>query len=206
MRRGQVRQRMIVLTESPSQASVRGGSTQLQMQVESRTGARRQPRMENAGTYEEWKAAALAHDERTGAARWRQADESRRYDYKVIRRRLENIRQLRASSDPHQLLYYLNQGLHGNMGGMGSSRLYRKAKFGTKDLITAYIDEQAVALEQVAAVDDDLIPLSEKLEFFRRASHGFGRTALMLSGAGALGPFHVGVIKALVEQGLLPNV
>ena len=64
MRRGQVRQRMIVLTESASQASVRGGSTQLQMQVESRTGARRQPRMENAGTYEEWKAAALAHDER----------------------------------------------------------------------------------------------------------------------------------------------
>ena len=62
------------------------------------------------------------------------------------------------------------------------------------------------ALEQVAAVDDDLIPLSEKLEFFRRASHGFGRTALMLSGAGALGPFHVGVIKVLVEQGLLPNV
>ncbi|MDZ7684954.1 MAG: patatin-like phospholipase family protein [Gammaproteobacteria bacterium] len=28
----------------------------------------------------------------------------------------------------------------------------------------------------------------------------------MLSGAGALGPFHVGVIKALFEQGLLPNV
>jgi len=162
--------------------------------------------MEDAGSYEEWKAAALTYDERTGAGRWRRIDKSRRYDYGVTRRRLEKIRQLRASGDPHQLLYYLNQGLHGNMGGMGSSRLYSRAKFGTKDLITAYIDEQVAALEQVAAVDDDLIPLSEKLEFFRRASNGFGRTALMLSGAGALGPFHVGVIKALVEQGLLPNV
>ena len=178
----------------------------MQMQLEARTGARRQPRMEDAGTYDEWKAAARARDQRTGAARWRRVDESGRYDYKVIRRRLENIRQLRASGDPHQLLYYLNQGMHGNMGSMGASRLYHKAQFGTKDLITAYIDEQAAALEQVAAVEDDLISRSEKLEFFRRISHGFGRTALMLSGAGALGPFHVGVIKALVEQGLLPNV
>jgi NTE family protein len=92
------------------------------------------------------------------------------------------------------------------MGGMGSARMYRKAKFGTKDLVTAYIMEQAGALEQVAAAADDVIPLAEKLEFFRRASHCFGRTALMLSGAGALGPFHVGVLKALVEQNLLPNV
>jgi TAG lipase / steryl ester hydrolase / phospholipase A2 / LPA acyltransferase len=92
------------------------------------------------------------------------------------------------------------------MGGMGSTKLYRKAKFGTKDLVTSYIQEQALALEQVADASDEEIPTAEKLEFFRRASHCFGRSALMLSGAGALGPFHVGVIKALVEQDLLPNV
>jgi TAG lipase / steryl ester hydrolase / phospholipase A2 / LPA acyltransferase len=164
------------------------------------------PRMEDATSYDEWKAAALAHDERSGAARWRSTDASRRYDYKVIRRRLDEIRRVRASGDPHRLLYYLNEGIHGNMGGMGSARMYRKARFGTKDLITAYIEEQAAALEQIAAVDDAVIGLPEKLEFFRRASHCFGRTALMLSGAGALGPFHVGVIKALHEQGLLPDV
>ena len=62
------------------------------------------------------------------------------------------------------------------------------------------------AAEQIAAAADDEIAMAEKLEFFRRASHCFGRTALMLSGAGALGPFHVGVIKALVEEDLLPNV
>ena len=59
-----MRQRMIVLTESPSQTSIRRGSTHMQMQIETATGARRQPRMENAGTYEEWKAAALARDQR----------------------------------------------------------------------------------------------------------------------------------------------
>lgn len=167
---------------------------------------RAQASMEKAASYDEWKAAALAEDDRSGAARWRKTDASRRYDYKVIRRRYDEIREVRSSGDAHRLLYYLNEGIHGNMGGMGSSKLYRKARFGTKELVTAYIEEQAAALEQVAAADDDVIGLSEKLEFFRRASHCFGRTALMLSGAGALGPFHVGVIKALHEQSLLPNV
>lgn len=166
----------------------------------------RAPGIDQAVSYEEWKAAAMAEDERTGAARWRVTDRSSRYDYKIIRRRLEELKQVRADNDPHQLLYYLNEGIHGNMGGMGSGKLYRKAKFGTKDLVTEYINEQVAALEQVAAVDDSVIPLAEKLEFFRRASHCFGRTALMLSGAGALGPFHLGVIKALLEQDLLPNV
>ena len=170
------------------------------------TGTTAEPRLEGAATYDEWKAAALADDERSGAAAWRRKEASDLYDYRVIRRRLDEIREVRASGDPHRLLYYLNEGIHGNMGGMGSTRLYRQAKFGTKDLITSYINEQAAALEQIAAVDDAEIPLSEKLEFFRRASHCFGRTALMLSGAGALGPFHVGVIKALVEQDMLPNV
>lgn len=162
--------------------------------------------MDKATTYDEWKAAAIAYDERTGTARWKEVDESSRYDHKVIRKRLEEVREVRAAGDPHRLLYYLNEGIHGNMGGMGSGRLYRKAKFGTKNLVTEYIEEQAEALKQIADVPDAEIPHTEKLEFFRRASHCFGRTALMLSGAGALGPFHVGVIKALFEQGLLPNV
>ena len=59
-------------------------------------------RMSDARSYDEWKAAALAHDERSGAAEWRQVDESRRYDYRVIRRRLEEVRQVQAGGrDPH---------------------------------------------------------------------------------------------------------
>ncbi len=178
----------------------------MQMQASHSALKRSGPKMSEARTYDEWKAAAVAADDRSGASQWRRIDESRRYDYKVIRRRLEEVRRVKASADPHQVLYYLNEGIHGNMGGMGSAKLYKKAKFGTKDLVTAYIGELAGALDMVADVDDETIPLAEKLEFFRRASHCFGRTALMLSGGGALGPFHLGVIKALLEQGLLPNV
>lgn len=160
----------------------------------------------SAQTYEEWKAAALALDEQTGRARWRSEPRSRRYDYETIAFRLDEIRSVRASGDPHRLLFYLNEGVHGNMGGMGSTALYGYAEFGTKDLVTDYIRELASAIEAVAEVDDAEISLAEKMEFFRRASHCYGRTALMFSGAGSLGPFHLGVTRALHEQGLLPTV
>jgi len=58
----------------------------------------------------------------------------------------------------------------------------------------------------VMRADESEIPIPEKLEFFHRASLCFGRSALMLSGGGALGPFHLGVAKALLEQELLPTV
>lgn len=163
-------------------------------------------RMAQARTYDEWRAAAEAEDERTGASRWKAKDESRRYDFKVIRRRLEELREVRASGDPHRLLFYLNEGIHGNTGGMGSSSLYRRARFGTKDLVSAYSRELAGAIEQLGAQSEDDLPFVEKRRFFRRASHCFGRTALMFSGGGILGFFHVGVARALLEQGLMPNV
>jgi NTE family protein len=162
--------------------------------------------MANASTYAEWKAAALAHDERSGAAAWRREERSRRYDYRAIRKRYDELCALKSAGDAHALLFYLNEGIHGNMGGMGKPTLYNKAKFGTKDLITGYIHELAGAIELVARAGDAEISLLEKHEFFERARHCFGRSALMLSGGGALGPFHLGVAKAMLEQDLLPDV
>jgi len=176
------------------------------MQMEAKPRTLRRPQMKNATTYEEWSLAAQAEDERSGAARWRRTDKSTRYDFKIVRKRLEEVEALREAGDPHELLFFLNEGIHGNAGGIGSSKVYKKARFGTKDLITNYIAGIAGALEQVADTPEEEIPLAEKLEFFRRASHCFGRSALMLSGAGSLGPFHLGVIKALHEQRLLPSV
>ena len=101
--------------------------------------------------------------------------------------------------------FTLNEGIHGNMGGMGNARLYARAKFGTKDLINDYIDALAESIERIIQ-DDSVIPLEEKLDFLHRASHCFGRSALMLSGAGSFCYFHVGVVRTLLEENLIPNV
>ena len=155
-------------------------------------------------SFDEWKAWALAEDQRTGAERWKQDDSSHLYDHRVIRRRFDELLDVRASGDAHRLLYYLNEGLHGNMGGMGAPQLYAEAQFGTKQLITDYISELAGALEDFE--NSSAVDRATKLGYFRRAAGCFGRSALMLSGAGSRAPFHIGVARALVEQDLLPNV
>ncbi len=95
--------------------------------------------MAAADSYEEWREAAIAHDEKSGVMRWKTCDESKHFDYKSIRRRLERLRKLRAKKDYPGILFALNEGIHGNIDGMGRRALYGKAKFGTKTLITDYI-------------------------------------------------------------------
>ena len=156
--------------------------------------------------YTQWRAEALERDRHSGAARWKATDRSSLFDYRVIRRRLDELVEIKASGDVRRLLYYLNEGMHGNMGGMGSAGLYRHAAFGTKHLVSDYIGELAGALELLAAADNADLSRPEKLKFFRRTRQAYGNCALMLSGAGSLGPFHLGVARALTEQRLLPTV
>jgi NTE family protein len=162
--------------------------------------------LERATSYEEWQAAAQAYDAHTGLDRWKIIDQSRRYDYVSIRVRLDRLRALRARHDNRGLLFNLNEGIHGNMGGMGRSSLYEKAKFGTKQLIIDYVDEIVSALEHLASPEIDEISKEEKLDFFHRADHCFGRSAFMMSGSGSLFYFHIGVVRTLLQHGLLPNI
>lgn len=163
-------------------------------------------KMAEAESYEEWKEAAIAYDERNGLQRWKQGERSRRYDYLSIKDRLETLQKMRANNDNPGLLFTLNEGIHGNLGGMGSSSLYQKAKFGTKQLIVNYVDEVASALKHLAKPRLKGVSISEKNDFFHRAQLCFGQSALMFSGAGTYLFFHVGVLKSLWEQDLIPDV
>lgn len=162
--------------------------------------------MESAETYDAWRKAALEHDEVSGMADWRDVEATDLYDHAQIRLRLDRLRSLRARNDYQGLLFALNEGIHGNMGGMGKSILYRMAKFGTKRLIEDYIAEIDASLRIIADVDDSIIPAQQKMDFFYRSNICFGRSALMLSGGGALGFLHLGVVNVLSQQGLLPRV
>ena len=162
--------------------------------------------LKSATTYHEWKDAARAYDEYTKQDLWRRKDYSTQYDYVSIRTRLDRLRSLKARHDTRGMLFTLNEGIHGNMGGMGRAGLYGRSKLGTKHLVEDYIEEIVHTLEHLADEDSGDISPEEKLDFFRRASHCFGHSAFMMSGSGSLLFFHVGVVKALAEEGLLPSV
>ena len=157
-------------------------------------------------TYEQWLELAEQHDRETGADVWRQLNASKRYDHTNIEARLKRLRGFRSRGDDHGLLFALNEGIHGNMAGIGKFTLYERAKTGTKVLIEDYINEVSDALEYLSPRRFKGIPWGERIEFFMRASHCYGRTALMLSGGGTLGYFHFGVLKSLIEQQLCPVV
>ncbi len=159
-----------------------------------------------AESYEVWRELAEEHDRLSGMDRWRQIDHTPMYDYNSIRGRLDRLRQLRARHDDVGLLFTLNEGIHGNMGGMGNSKLYHQSKVGTKKLIEDYVEEIVLALQHLAELESDEISFSDKVEFFYRANHCYGRSALMLSGGGILGFYHLGVVKTLLEQKMLPRV
>lgn len=161
---------------------------------------------EMAENYDEWLAIAQDHDQESGQEEWKNHEESNLYDYEQIRIRLDKLRAFRKKKDDHGLLFTLNEGIHGNMGGIGNPKLYVQALSGTKHLITDYVDEVADSIAHIANVSHDKISFEDKIDFFRRASHCFGRTALMLSGGGQLGHFHMGVLKAMIETNQLPNV
>ena len=173
---------------------------------ESRKLKKLQRQMDQCTNYEEWRQLAQDHDELSGQKRWREVDQSSQYDYSQIRLRLDRLRSLRSRHDYQGLLFTLNEGIHGNMGGMGRSSLYRRAKFGTKRLIEQYIDEIDDSLRLLAELPAEDISAQDKMDFFYRANICFGRSALMLSGGGVLGFYHMGVVKTLLEQNLLPRV
>lgn len=162
--------------------------------------------MRHSVSYDEWRVHALAHDECSGGLAWREREETRLYDHGSIRRRLKRLQALRRGGDNRRLLFALNEGIHGNMAGMGRPTLYQQALLGTKYLISDYIQAICSALEHLSSSAANDIPPGERLHFFQRASHCYGRSALMLSGGGTLGYFHLGVLKVLIEQDLCPRV
>lgn len=162
--------------------------------------------MDHALTYAEWHEAGLEHDRLSGAEDWKADDRSTGYDYELIRLRLAEIRNARERHDVNRLVFHLHEGLHGNLGNIANPALYNMSRVGTKHLIEAYLDEVTSALTYLCDSDFIEFGFREKLDFFKTTGGAYGRSALMLSGGAALGLFHMGVLKALQEEKLMPSV
>ena len=159
-----------------------------------------------ATCYEDWYEAALALDQLEGGEKWREVAESPDYDYKLLASRTKVLGQLRRRKDVDRLIFRLREELHGNLGNMANPALYQHSRIGTKKLITNYIDEVCASLNLLCDSDVEALPPMRKRIFLKRAARSFGRSALLLSGGASLGLFHIGVLRELGAQGILPRV
>ena len=165
-----------------------------------------QKMLAEATTYEAWKGAALELDYLENRVDWKEALISDLYNYELIYDRLSQLRQYRQLEDYEQLRRALREGLHHDLGNMGNPRLYGYSRVGTKHLIEEYVNQVCEALNLICDKEQAGFGVTEKIEFFKNTLLSYGRPALLLSGGATLGLFHIGVIKALWERGLLPQV
>ena len=164
-----------------------------------------------AESYEDWKSAASELDTLEGNDAWKNEDESLEYDAALVKARLDQLDEARTNCDVKRMLFLIRTTLARGLGGMGDIRLYKHSHMGTKSVIERYIESAVntlVALPDVVAKQGDSSPVKDYVvyEELLRTRQSFGRTALLLSGGGTFGMNHIGVVKCLWEQRLLPRI
>ncbi|KAI8061673.1 hypothetical protein BC940DRAFT_310112 [Gongronella butleri] len=160
--------------------------------------------LQMATTHDSWYERADALDQYAGRDAWQYNAKSNFYDYRQIAARLQQLIEARKSDNPQIMMELLRGGLLRNYCGIADRRLFSHALSGTKHLIENYIDEVVAQLELIE--DTPHVSPQAKLKFFSDTQRVHGSTALVLQGTTALALYHLGVIKALSEQGLLPRI
>lgn len=158
--------------------------------------------MENAQSYEEWVTAARSLEVLQGPKR---DVLDQLYDRQLIQQRLAYLQSVRQAKgqDAAELAFALRSDLLRNLGNVASPAVHR-ATLSVPQPIRDYIDEVRTQIRMVSTSPS--LSLEERLAFLRETRHAFGRTALVLSGGGSFGSFHLGVVKSLLEASLLPRV
>ena len=162
--------------------------------------------LSQAESYSEWKETALTLDELEDKHSWRLESESDDFDYRLLKSRIRLFRKLCRQKDYDQLIFRLREELHGNIGNMANPALYQQSRVGTKKLVNDYLDVVSTSLDLLCDSNVRSLPPMRKRRFLKRTARSFGRSALLLSGGASLGMFHLGVIKELIAEGILPRV
>ncbi|KAK3626043.1 triacylglycerol lipase [Elasticomyces elasticus] len=165
--------------------------------------------LENARVYEEWEAAAQQLDELVKNDVWRRTPTTRDYDSQLIFKRANDLADSIQVGDVMALCRTMRSGLVRNLGNITSAKLYNRAYAGTKDYIEMYIEQCVETVRYVTAYRSDSehdLTDQNKLDLLHDARQAFGRSCLVLQGGSIFGLCHLGVVKALHEQALLPRI
>ncbi|MBF0226711.1 MAG: DUF3336 domain-containing protein [Desulfobacterales bacterium] len=168
--------------------------------------AKLQKQLSKAENYQAWCKIAKEIDSFTNAEAWKSNDESSYYDFNLIRKHINQIKEYRNNEDIDKLILKLHSSLHRNMGDVTNPLLYKKTPTGTKKLISQYLDEVEKSIIYLCEQDFSLLSSQVKQDLLHQANRNYGRSALLLSGGSTLGIFHLGVVKALWENNLLPQI
>jgi hypothetical protein len=156
----------------------------------------------NAITYPEWCIVARQVDLKRGITSWCE-EASTGYDAVLTKQRIETLKKVIETGDVVDLMNHIRADSSREMYRIPAADLLQFLT-GTKRAFEDYIELMASALSQI--LSDAAITTKDKYIFFTNLSVAHGRTALVLCGTSTLGVHHIGVLKALHGQSLLPHV
>lgn len=159
-----------------------------------------------ASSHAQWRDIAEKLDDVEGKLEWRQSRTSDHFDADLLVRHIAQLRALRKPGAELPLMNALQECLYRHLGEISNPALYQVARTGTHTIVREFLQEAACAMRFLCDHEVPGLSRQTKRQMFEQASHNFGQTALMLSGGGAFGIYHLGVVKALWAQRLLPKV
>ena len=169
--------------------------------------------------YAEWVQAAKDLDGLLGNERWKETEDYAYYDFKTVKRVKEQLQTRRERAERKhddgrdnmtseqaldELKSLVGACVKSNFAGIENPRIYSETYYGTKRLVQDFIDELQMSLSFLLQT-----PRLSKAEKYSLANHlhtNIGRTALCLSGGASFAYYHFGVVKALIDAALLPDV
>ena len=162
--------------------------------------------LHSSDSYAQWHKVATDIDSKTAMKFRHQQGSANVYPYSLFRSHTDKLQNLIDNQKFSELALFTKDSLYRTLGELDDPRLYQQALCGTATEVKQYLDTIVLALNTLC--DNPLPGLNEqeKLALLKQAENNFGRPALMLSGGGTFGIFHNGVIRALLEHDLLPNI
>ncbi|RCH88672.1 hypothetical protein CU098_000890, partial [Rhizopus stolonifer] len=171
------------------------------------TRKRLREKLRQSTTYKEWCEAADGLDKYMKKDEWKKSVPFAYYDYRLLQKIVKHLKAYRESDteeDALKMMDVLYVCLKQNFAGIENEQLYSHTYLGTKLLIEEYVEEVTRSIE--ALVKSPHIPLQEKKLAFKLYSKNYGRSAFCLSGGAGFAYYHLGVIRALFDRGLLPSI
>lgn len=172
------------------------------------TGQRKELRakLRKSKTYEEWVQNAIELDQFLGLDQWSENPKFSYYDYRTIQKTIKKLRGLRKKDDVAELVVFLQGCLKKNFAGVENRQLYSHRYYGTKNLVDEYVNEVVACVNAVTDAPEHELSSRHKRRFFRVVLKNYGKTALCLSGGACFSYIHFGLVKALLDNDLLPLI
>ncbi|KFA55815.1 hypothetical protein S40293_01889 [Stachybotrys chartarum IBT 40293] len=174
--------------------------------------------MRMTSNYRDWAVAAKELDQYLGRQTWKEENGYAYYDSKTVKRVWEQMKKTRARAEAEETGKHSNERgkaaeelktlieacVKNNFAGTENARLYSQTYYGTKNLVQNFLDEVEKSLKFL--LETHQLEIEEKRVLFKHITANYGRTALCLSGGAGFAYYHVGVLRALVDADLLPDV